>query len=160
MKRLGVSLKLTIGSALACALAMLASQRGQAEAPSDQFQSSADTVADTKTGLIWQKNVAMSEATFEEVQTYCANLTLDGATDWRVPSIKELQTLVADERKMSAYVAEETAFPPLDGNKFQFLMWSSTPLAGLQDNAWFVDFRGGVALNIDTAREYAVRCVR
>src|SRR6185436_4683851 len=145
MKRLGLSLKLTIATALACAVALLASQRSQALAPADQFQPSSNTVADTKTGLIWQKNVAMTEVTFAEAQTYCANLTLDGATNWRVPSIKELQTLVDDEKL--TFAAEETAFPALGNN---FLMWSSTPLAGDPNSAWMVDFRGGSASIIYT----------
>jgi len=157
MKWLGIPLKLTIATALACVLAVLASQRGHAEAPSDQFQLSNNTVTDTKTGLIWQRNVAIDMG-FEEAQTYCANLTLDGATTWRLPSIKELQTLVDDEKP--AFTEEETAFPKLTDH---FWIWSSTPVAGNPSTmTWFLDFRLGITSSLETPDpvEFAVRCVR
>ncbi|HYJ10912.1 MAG TPA: DUF1566 domain-containing protein, partial [Polyangiaceae bacterium] len=129
----------------------------QEEAPSNQFQPSTDTVTDTETLLIWQKDVAVIEATFAEAQTYCADLTLDGVATWRVPSLKELQTLVDDEKTPEFLHAEQTAFPAL-GDSSSF--WTSTVDEAIVGRAWMVDFREGFTSTNNDFALLAVRCVR
>ncbi|MEI6871569.1 MAG: sulfatase-like hydrolase/transferase, partial [Verrucomicrobiota bacterium] len=50
------------------------------------------TITDLDTGLMWTQLPA-SARTWEQALTYAENLTLAGASDWRLPNIKELQTL-------------------------------------------------------------------
>jgi hypothetical protein len=61
------------------------------------------TVTDNVTGLIWQKSPdtdgdghinAADKMSIDEAESYCANLTLAGQSDWRLPDIKELYSLV------------------------------------------------------------------
>ena len=78
------------------------------------------TVSDLNTGLMWQKTTdATSDSlegrvTWYEAEEYAKNLILGGYSDWRVPSIKELISLV-DAR---GGVEPRKAF--LDENYFDF----------------------------------------
>ena len=48
------------------------------------------TVNDTKTHLVWQRESPVQAKSWDEAQAYCQSLG-DG---WRIPSFKELQTIV------------------------------------------------------------------
>ena len=50
------------------------------------------TITDLDTGLMWTQ-VPASARTWEQALAYAESLTLAGASDWRLPNIKELQTL-------------------------------------------------------------------
>ncbi|MCB1157131.1 MAG: DUF1566 domain-containing protein [Leptospiraceae bacterium] len=57
------------------------------------------TVTDNNTGLIWQQSNGEQSTgdyqfTWQEALSYCENLSLAGKTDWRLPDIKELQSIV------------------------------------------------------------------
>ena len=57
------------------------------------------TVTDNATGLMWMKqNGEQSDGdyqfTWAEALDYCENLTLAGYSDWRLPDVKELQSIV------------------------------------------------------------------
>jgi len=54
-----------------------------------------ETVTDNLTGLMWSKNANIGGATigFEALKV-CENLELGGYKDWRLPNVKELQTLI------------------------------------------------------------------
>lgn len=51
-------------------------------------------VRDKATGLYWQQNNSGSGMFWGEALAYCETLTLGGRTDWRLPSAKELQSIV------------------------------------------------------------------
>ena len=50
------------------------------------------TVTDTDTGLMWAQ-VPAASTTWDAALSYAENLAMGGFTDWRLPNIKELQTL-------------------------------------------------------------------
>ncbi len=52
------------------------------------------TVTDTQTNLMWQQATAPYLLTWGQAQTYCKNLTLAGYSDWRLPEIGDLGSLV------------------------------------------------------------------
>jgi hypothetical protein len=74
-----------------------------------------------------------------------------GGTGWRLPTIKELQTIV-DESRPSI---DPTAFPgaPL-GN-----YWSSSPVAGRPSDAWDINFNGATGPDAMSTLDN-VRCAR
>ena len=53
-----------------------------------------DYVEDTLTGLLWQKDGKESgKLNFYQAADYAENSTLGGMTEWRVPTISELETI-------------------------------------------------------------------
>jgi hypothetical protein len=112
-------------------------------------------VRDGKTGLEWQQATVSTTYSYPSAVTYCSGNTpgLPG-TGWRLPAIKELQTLIDDETKDRPTI--DPMFAPTASNYF----WSMTLVAGSVNNAWLVYFGGGnTASNVLTST-FNVRCVR
>ncbi|NBV86906.1 MAG: DUF1566 domain-containing protein, partial [Verrucomicrobia bacterium] len=67
--------------------------RGASPTNAHNYQNNLDgTITDLDTGLMWTQ-LPVSARTWEQALNYAENLTLAGASDWRLPNIKELQTL-------------------------------------------------------------------
>jgi hypothetical protein len=115
------------------------------------------TVYDTKTKLTWQQTVPSTAYTWANAKTYCAGVGASlGGTGWRLPTCKELQTIVDDSQTNPSI--DTTAFPSTPAAWF----WSSSPVAGSPSYAWLVNFNNGYTYNFydgftDTL---SVRCVR
>jgi len=125
-----------------------------ANAPAGRYTTANGTVYDTKTKLTWQQTVASGTYNWAGAKTYCAGLSLNG-TGWRLPTIKELQTIVDDSRTNPAI--DTTAFPSTPADWF----WSSSPLAGSSSSAWSVYFDFGYSVTSDVSDfSNYVRCVR
>jgi len=70
------------------------------EWPSPRFTVSGKVVTDNLTGLMWTKNGNLPNGamTWDQAIDYCNNLTLGGYSDWRLPNVNELESLInADE---------------------------------------------------------------
>jgi hypothetical protein len=110
------------------------------------------TVSDLATGLTWQRENDFY-GTLTEATSYCQGLSLAGG-GWRLPTIKELRSIVDDR------VRE----PAIDGGFFpgtaNFDYWSSTLIADGRDYAWCVDFLTGYAGPIIASENRPLRCVR
>ena len=123
-------------------------------------QSPNDTVTDRGTGLVWQRTLSDASYTWSEAQAYCG--ALDGG-GFRVPSMKELQTLI-DEAKTSSPYLDENAFPGTPAGRVLF--WTSSRSASADTAAWFVNFGTGEAADaaavIGNVEDMPsrVRCVR
>ncbi|NDV25251.1 DUF1566 domain-containing protein [Desulfovibrio sp. JC010] len=83
------------------------------------------TIADKATGLIWQKQDSVKKLNWEEALSYCENLNYAGRDDWRLPSVKELQSIVdyARSPKTSGTAAIDPIFKT---TKKESYCWSST----------------------------------
>jgi hypothetical protein len=124
------------------------------DAPAGRYTITNGTVYDTKTKLTWQQVAPVTIYSWRNAKDYCAGLSLAG-TGWRLPTAKELQTIVDESRSYSPLV-DTTAFAGTPSDWF----WSSSPLAGYQTIAWCVSFLDGSASQTDTFDTYYVRCVR
>ncbi len=52
------------------------------------------TISDNSTGLTWMQTDSSAAMDWQSALTYCENLEEAGSTDWRLPNIKELQSIV------------------------------------------------------------------
>jgi hypothetical protein len=117
------------------------------------------TVTDIATGLMWQQIGSSQTMTWEQALSYCEDLIFGGYGDWRLPTIKELRTLV-DYNISSPGPTINTNFFP---NSELSFYWSSTTnvIFGSYAMAWDIEFGSGDDGNDDYKREfYYVRAVR
>jgi len=110
------------------------------------------SVTDSRTGLVWQSGTA-SQLTWQDAIAYCEGLVLDGNSTWRLPSVKELYSVV--ETSLSPAIA--TVFSSRPSAAF----WSSTAVPNVPYTAYAIDFATGASSGINTQMTTAlqVRCV-
>lgn len=75
------------------------------------------TVSDLVTGLMWQQD-AGDKMTYSEAMAYAEKSTFAGYDDWRVPTIKELYSLIDFNGKTGKSL--KTTIPYLDSESFVF----------------------------------------
>jgi hypothetical protein len=95
-------------------------------------------VTDNLTGLMWIGAPDSILYTWANALASANNLTLCGFSDWRLPNVNELESLVNSE------VASPAAFLNTQGfTNVANYYWSSSSYAGLPDRAWVVDMSVG-----------------
>lgn len=111
------------------------------------------TVTDNCTGLTWQRASAPGEYTWAEALQYCEDLALGGETDWRLPNVRELHSIVD-------YGRDHPAIDPVFESGMAWY-WSSTTLSVTPTDAWAVNFGYGGAVNeLGKTGTHPVRAVR
>ena len=112
------------------------------------------TVAETKSGLIWEDDISTStqKISFKSALIFCNELRIDGMRGWRLPSSTELATII------------DTTRTPTINQTFRHTVgggyWSSDKADHGAIVAW-IDFLDGSAYNGSGADRYLyVRCVR
>lgn len=128
------------------------------------------TVTDRATGLMWAKDDSGFGMDWQAALAYANSSMLGGHTDWRLPNIKELQSIVDYSKSPSAY-EEENVGPSIDTDFFNITpledgttntendypyFWSSTSAYFGGDSleyyyAWYVAF--GTAVD-DNGNDY------
>ncbi len=112
------------------------------------------TVTDLLTNLIWQKTPAPDSMTWENALVFAENLNLAGKNDWRLPNIKELQSL--NDEAFSNPSVNAGFFPNIGAKKY----WSGTSLPNQTVRAWYWDTRFGITTYADKIRKLNLICVR
>lgn len=101
------------------------------------FQDNGDgTVMDLNTGLMWKKDES-TEMNWEEAMKYCQELNLAGHNDWRLPTIRELGTLLDMSFKDGVWFFKQY-FPGTKTAPLGFY-WSSTTYG--DTFGWGVNFQ-------------------
>jgi hypothetical protein len=118
-------------------------QDGFYQGPQPAYQDNKDgTITDLVTGLMWQKTPEQDrKLTFPEARAQAAKCRLAGHTDWRLPTIKELYSLI----DFSGNVRSKPPVPYINTKYFDFRYgdeskgeriidaqyWTSTEYVGL-----------------------------
>jgi len=148
-----------LGCALACIALLARDGDALAAAPPGQYMvgigALAGTVLDTETGLRWQQAVGATGTQAGSVR-YCDLLILGGFSDWRLPSVLELASLVDESVASPGPTIDSAAFPLTPSQEF----WSSSPALGTPSYGWVVLFDESSALGDDATQMYYARCVR
>lgn len=118
------------------------------------FDERPDVIVDNITLLEWQKIDDNTTRTFEQAKSYCENLALEDKTNWRVPSMQELESIIDRDAQIF------TGFSFSNNNGLYY--WSSNEFANQDTNAsaWFMDFDDGVTRIQSTSEKLYIRCVR
>ncbi len=133
----------------------------------EQFDSDAVEIRDRQTSLVWDRKRVVKQANPGLGQSYCDG-TAFPASNGRVPTVKELLTLVDED----PHIEYDSSFKPpnvqkyIDQNAFAETKtpidtpyWTSTPGVNPGD-FWTVDFRTGKTAIRSTLTPLYVRCVR
>lgn len=133
--------------------------------PSPNFTDNEDgTVTDNETGLMWQQvDDKTTSRIWQHALDYCNGLTLAGYSDWRMPNVKELQSIVdyttGNPSQNTAYFPPDTSYTRLPTVDY----WTSTTQAFNEgySGALYVDFADGhFSFKLKSGYYFRVRCVR
>ena len=115
--------------------------------PTPRFTAATDTVADNLTGLMWAKNANLTGATpvnWQAALDYCNNSELGGYTDWRLPNVNELLSLIdfaykspalSDAAGTGRWTTDGDAFIDVQSEKY----WTSTIFPDVLTDAYYVN---------------------
>lgn len=123
------------------------------------------TITDMASGLMWAKDPSQcgvdfgtpgnpAQMNWESAIDACNNLSYAGHTDWRLPNIKELLSILDFGKTPPAI--DETFFPNTESDYY----WSSTAEFGLVNSKWIIDFSAGWVESQAKTDEYYPRPVR
>ncbi len=123
---------------------------------------------DNVTGLIWEMKTNDGSVhdrdniyTWANTATFIAYVNdedFGGFSDWRMPTVKELSTLVNSNRINPSI--NTIFFPDGVSSGIHSVYWSSTTYASRSVFAWYVSFYGGHASNLGKSSGCYVRAVR
>lgn len=115
-----------------------------------------DTARDARTNLTWQRGFTPN-VTWGQALNTCEALTLGGQSDWRVPTAKELSTIVEEFLPPAPAAIDQTVFPATPAENFH----TATPSSATGGPAvYVVDFATGRLITVGPATTGNVRCVR
>ncbi len=112
------------------------------------------TTTDLLTELTWQQIPSADSITWEQALSLANALSYAGYSDWRLPNIKELQSI--NDESLSNPSINQTFFNGVNANHY----WSSTSLPNQTSRAWYLETQYGVtSYQFKTNKLYAL-CVR
>jgi hypothetical protein len=126
--------------------------------PNPRFTTQSDTnvVQDNLTGLMWARNANLDgPKDWPGAVDYCEALNHGGYSDWRLPNVRELQSLI-DFGRYNLALPSGHPFTDCQAGNY----WSSTMLADPSGDAWYMRLTDGyIDVSGTTATSY-VRPVR
>lgn len=119
------------------------------DAPSTRFVANGDgTITDNLTGLMWLQNLSTTTCTWTDAISYCEGLTTGSYTDWRLPTVNELETLINYGQDELYTWLNEQGFVNAQSSSYY---WSATTHAPVTDRVWILVMNNGNVIgNIKT----------
>lgn len=111
------------------------------------------TITDNLTQLIWQKAPNTTAQTWEAALGYAENLNLANILDWRLPNIKELQSL--NDESLTNPSTNTTYFATIGVKNY----WSATSLPNQILKAWYWNTQFGITTYDTKTNSNYVICV-
>ena len=118
-------------------------------------ESNREAVRDKSTGLVWERSPALEMSDWEMAQRRCSSSHAGGSTDWRVPTVQELATLV-EPSSIEVKLPSDHPFANVEAS----IYWSSTERRGNRAYASFVSFSSGKSATLEKYMPSFVWCVR
>ena len=120
----------------------------------NHFTDNGDTITDNLTQLGWQKIPNTAALTWEQALAYAEGLTIGTSSDWRLPNIKELQSL------NNELASSPSVFAPYFSSVGIHNYWSSTTLPNQPLSAWYWSTTFGITTYSTKTGANFVICVR
>jgi hypothetical protein len=120
----------------------------------NHFTDNGDTITDNLTQLGWQKIPNTAALTWEQALAYAEGLTIGTSSDWRLPNIKELQSL------NNELASSPSVFAPYFSSVGIHNYWSSTTLPNQPLSAWYWSTTFGITTYSTKTGTNFVICVR
>ena len=151
---------------------LVAASPALADAPTDppqyeSFVGDTTEIVDNFTKLAWDRRRVSKNQTHQSADLYCATFGATSGLDYRLPTVKELLTLVDED----PHLAYDTSFPgastrkaidqpafPDDDTPTDKAYWTSTP--GASGSFFAVDFTTGETRELPATTPLHVRCMR
>lgn len=112
------------------------------------------SLVDIGTGLVWQQAHNGTALTWQQSLDYCEGLSLADRDDWRLPNVKELESITDASLALPAL---SDAFASISGTTQRF--WTSTTDAASPSRAWGVHFLDGYSYPLFKTQLHYARCV-
>jgi hypothetical protein len=118
---------------------------------------------DSDTSLVWQLEMNSEKYDWNEIFDYVKKLNKEdygGYNDWRIPTKKELETILSNksyknENRYKYFIKE-----PLINSLKGYYYWSSTVNKKNLNDAWIVSFGSGYMYSNNKLGKLGVKCVR
>lgn len=142
--------------------ALVFSPNTLARAPFDQYANFGDaspTIRDLFTRLEWTRAVSSKPLSWNDADSECKSQ--GGGTPFRLPTVKELQTLVDEQPTLvgtTPRYLDSNAFPA-ETSKVSIRYWTATA-TGNGGERFAMDFATGATSVAAPDKELFVRCVR
>jgi len=118
------------------------------------FSKSGDIVTDSYSNLEWQDTDDIGTvSSWQGAIDRCEGLTLEMHTDWHLPNINELRSIVDRTQSNPVTVG---GFTNTSSNNY----WSSSSHILTSTKAWFISFNDGTVSYVLKSDSAYVRCVR
>jgi len=113
------------------------------------------TTTDNNTGLVWWYTGSSVSSSWEAAISSCEASNLGGFTDWRLPNIRELVSIVDYSRYNPPVAVSSFTIGSAYTNH-----WSGTTYKNGTTAAWYVNFITGAITNTTKTAGNGFRCVR
>lgn len=120
--------------------------------PNPRFTVQANTncVLDNLTGLMWARKANLYANTWSNAIVYCEGLTYGGYSDWRLPNIEELHSIIAWKYFFPALCNTAGTGQWVENDPFtgvqSFKYWSGTTYVDNTAYAWYVNLSDGTVV--------------